>query len=183
EAAEAAGYQLHFLSFPSSGIVYVDHNGNDEFDRGENVNPATGAGYNGVQLVMKVREFERVVVGDREGQVRTPLFRPVTDEVAEVAAPAAGRGRFSAFGPPADSQTDAPPALEATSEILPVGPLVFSRVHIPVSTYEGGARLTVNYLAMLLALTVYTSAFIGEIVRGGIQAVAKGQREAADALW
>src|SRR5690606_11997703 len=78
EAAEAAGYQLHFLSFPSSGIVYVDHNGNDEFDRGENVNPATGAGYNGVQLVMKVREFERVVVGDREGQVRTPLFRPVT---------------------------------------------------------------------------------------------------------
>ena len=182
EAAEAAGYQLHFLSFPSSGIVYVDHNGNDEFDRGENVNPATGAGYNGVQLVMKVREFERVVVGDREGQVRTPLFRPVTDEVAEVAAPAAGRGRFSAFGPPADSQTDAPPALEATSEILPVGPLVFSRVHIPVSTYEGGARLTVNYLAMLLALTVYTSAFIGEIVRGGIQAVAKGQREAADAL-
>lgn len=66
--------------------------------------------------------------------------------------------------------------------MLPVGPLVYSSVHIPVSTYEGGARLTVNYLAMLLALVVYTSAFIGEIVRGGIQAVAKGQREAANAL-
>src|SRR5690606_37444698 len=62
------------------------------------------------------------------------------------------------------------------------GPLVHSGVHIPVSTYEGGARITVNYLALLLALVVYTSAFIGEIVRGGIQAVAKGQREAANAL-
>ena len=180
--AEAAGYRLHFLSYPSSGIVYVDHNGNDEYDRGENVNPATGTGYNGVQLVMTVRGFERVVVGDREGQVRTPLFRPITDEAAEVAAPAARGGRFSAFGPPAVSQDAAPPPLEATSEMLPVGPLVYSSVHIPVSTYEGGARLTVNYLAMLLALVVYTSAFIGEIVRGGIQAVAKGQREAANAL-
>src|SRR5690606_11773503 len=80
--AEAAGYRLHCLSYPSSGIVYVDHNGNDEYDRGENVNPATGTGYNGVQLVMTVRGFERVVVGDREGQVRTPLFRPITDEAA-----------------------------------------------------------------------------------------------------
>ncbi|MDF1524090.1 MAG: ABC transporter permease subunit, partial [Trueperaceae bacterium] len=48
--------------------------------------------------------------------------------------------------------------------------------------YEGGMRFTVNYLALLLALVIYTSAFIGEIVRGGIQAIAKGQREAAQAL-
>lgn len=182
EAAESAGYSLHFLSFPSSGIVYVDQDGDGEFDRGENVNPATGTGYNGVQLVMTVTGFERVVVGDREGQVRTPLFRPITGAAEAEAAPAAGRGRFSAFGPPAVSQTEAPAALEATSEVLPVGPLVYSRVHIPISNYEGGARLTVNYLALLLALVVYTSAFIGEIVRGGIQAVAKGQREAANAL-
>src|SRR5690606_12909989 len=118
---------------------------------------------------------------DREGQVRIPLFRPVQVEAAEEVAPAAGGGRFSAFGPATTTQAQTS-ELEASSEMLPVGPLVFSRVHIPVSTYEGGARFTVNYLALLLALVIYTSAFIGEIVRGGIQAVAKGQREAANAL-
>jgi general L-amino acid transport system permease protein len=42
--------------------------------------------------------------------------------------------------------------------------------------------LTVNYLALLMALVIYTAAFIAEIVRGGIQAVARGQTEAAKAL-
>jgi general L-amino acid transport system permease protein len=37
-------------------------------------------------------------------------------------------------------------------------------------------------MALLLGLVVYTSAFIGEIVRGGIQAVPYGQIEAARAL-
>src|SRR5690606_32888720 len=34
EAAEAAGYQIHFLTFPSSGMVYVDLDGDGEFTRG-----------------------------------------------------------------------------------------------------------------------------------------------------
>jgi general L-amino acid transport system permease protein len=51
-----------------------------------------------------------------------------------------------------------------------------------VAGFEGGQRFSVNYLALLFALVIYTSAFIGEIVRGGIQAVAKGQREASQAL-
>ena len=181
EAAAAAGYQIHFLTFPSTGKIYVDLDGDGAFTRGEDVNPETGRGYNSVQLVMNVTGFERVVVADREGQVRIPLFRPVQAEAEEEAAPAAGGGRFSAFGQAATAST-ATSELEASSEMLPVGPLVFSRVHVPVSNYEGGARFTVNYLALLLALVVYTSAFIGEIVRGGIQAVAKGQREAANAL-
>ena len=47
---------------------------------------------------------------------------------------------------------------------------------------SGGSRITPEFAAVLFGLTVYTSAFIGEIVRAGIRAVPKGQTEAARAL-
>ncbi|MGF1650700.1 MAG: amino acid ABC transporter permease [Hyphomicrobiaceae bacterium] len=46
----------------------------------------------------------------------------------------------------------------------------------------GGANITPEFIALLVGLTVYTSAFIGEIVRSGILAVPKGQTEAGRAL-
>lgn len=48
--------------------------------------------------------------------------------------------------------------------------------------YRGGFVIIPEFVALLAALTTYTAGFIAEIVRGGIQAVAKGQREAASAL-
>jgi general L-amino acid transport system permease protein len=47
---------------------------------------------------------------------------------------------------------------------------------------ENGGALTPEYLSVLLGLTVYTAAFVSEVVRGGIQSVALGQSEAASAL-
>ena len=47
---------------------------------------------------------------------------------------------------------------------------------------SGGLRLDPSFFALLVTLVVYTSAHVAEIVRGSIQAVAKGQGEAADAL-
>lgn len=48
--------------------------------------------------------------------------------------------------------------------------------------FEVGTRVSPEYMALLLGLVVYTSAFIGEIVRAGIQAVSHGQLEAARAI-
>ena len=46
----------------------------------------------------------------------------------------------------------------------------------------GGLRLSPEYGALLIALTLYTASHIAEIVRGSILAVPRGQGEAADAL-
>ena len=46
----------------------------------------------------------------------------------------------------------------------------------------GGARLSGSFFALLLGLVIYTSSFIAEIVRAGIQSVRKGQTEAAKSL-
>jgi general L-amino acid transport system permease protein len=47
---------------------------------------------------------------------------------------------------------------------------------------EGGGALSPEFLALLLGLVFYTSAFISEIVRAGIASVPRGQREAAASL-
>jgi general L-amino acid transport system permease protein len=48
--------------------------------------------------------------------------------------------------------------------------------------FRGGMTLIPEFLALVIALSTYTAAFIGEIVRAGIQAVSHGQTEAAHAL-
>lgn len=46
----------------------------------------------------------------------------------------------------------------------------------------GGAHISPEFIAILVGLTIYTSAFIADIVRSGILAVHKGQTEAGRAL-
>ncbi len=48
--------------------------------------------------------------------------------------------------------------------------------------YQGGTGLTPEFTALVVGLTVYVSAFNAEIIRSGIEAVSKGQREAARAI-
>jgi general L-amino acid transport system permease protein len=47
---------------------------------------------------------------------------------------------------------------------------------------ENGGALTPEFMSVLLGLTIYTAAFVAEVVRGGIQSVSAGQAEAAGAL-
>jgi len=48
--------------------------------------------------------------------------------------------------------------------------------------FSGGLVLSPEFAAILFGLSIYTAAFIAEIVRGGILAVSHGQTEAAAAL-
>lgn len=48
--------------------------------------------------------------------------------------------------------------------------------------FAGGLNLDNGFVVLVLALTLYTGAFIAEIVRGGVLAVSRGQTEAALAL-
>ncbi|HTO67343.1 MAG TPA: amino acid ABC transporter permease [Bradyrhizobium sp.] len=48
--------------------------------------------------------------------------------------------------------------------------------------FQGGMSVLPEFVALLLALSIYTAAFIAEIVRAGVQAVSHGQTEAARSL-
>jgi general L-amino acid transport system permease protein len=48
--------------------------------------------------------------------------------------------------------------------------------------FSGGLALSTSFTALLIGLVLYTAGFIAEVVRGGIQAVRRGQVEAARAL-
>lgn len=48
--------------------------------------------------------------------------------------------------------------------------------------YEGGINILPEFLALVVALSVYSAAYIAEIVRLGVAAIPKGQTEAAFAL-
>jgi general L-amino acid transport system permease protein len=54
--------------------------------------------------------------------------------------------------------------------------------HLAGFNFAGGATVTPEFAALLAGLVVYTAAFIGEIVRAGIEGVPRGQSEAAQAL-
>jgi general L-amino acid transport system permease protein len=91
---------------------------------------------------------------------------------------------------------------EATGEILPTfwiklaifflptllidrlmgGPIGLDFPVLQRFNFQGGGFLDKAFIALTLALSLYTGAFIAESVRAGIQAVSRGQTEAASAL-
>jgi general L-amino acid transport system permease protein len=68
-----------------------------------------------------------------------------------------------------------------------IGMLLAMGFHIEVPelrgfNFQGGILVAHSFTALLIALALYTAAFIAEIVRAGIQAISRGQTEAAFAL-
>ncbi len=61
-------------------------------------------------------------------------------------------------------------------------PLSWEQPVLKGFNFRGGMTILPELAALWLALSIYTAAFIAEIVRSGIEAVSKGQTEAANAL-
>ncbi|VIO74703.1 putative glutamine ABC transporter permease protein GlnM [Bradyrhizobium ivorense] len=61
-------------------------------------------------------------------------------------------------------------------------PLTFEMPQLKGFNFAGGARVIPELVALLVALSTYTAAFIAEIVRAGILSVHKGQMEAGSSL-
>jgi general L-amino acid transport system permease protein len=61
-------------------------------------------------------------------------------------------------------------------------PLSFHNPDLGRFNVRGGLEILPEFAALLLALSVYTAAFIAEVVRAGVQSVSHGQVEAAQAL-
>ena len=84
------------------------------------------------------------------------------------------------------------PMLTVALSLLLAGPLLawwFSgtalSLDVPVLkgfNFQGGLTLSPEFAALLIGLVIYTSAFVAEVVRSGIQSVGRGQWEAAGAL-
>ena len=66
--------------------------------------------------------------------------------------------------------------------LTPGKPMTTEIPVLGVFNFSGGVRLTPEFSAVLIGLSAYTGAYIAEIVRSGIQAVSKGQREASRAV-
>ena len=61
-------------------------------------------------------------------------------------------------------------------------PLTFEIPELKGFNFAGGSRIVPEFVALLIALSTYTGAFISEIVRAGIQSIPKGQMEAGASL-
>ena len=61
-------------------------------------------------------------------------------------------------------------------------PLSWNYAELKGFNFQGGIVLTPEFMALLVALSMYTASYIAEIVRAGIMAVSHGQTEAAGAL-
>jgi general L-amino acid transport system permease protein len=123
-----------------------------------------------------------VVIGDG---ARPYLAALAVAVAAGVLVGRARRARFDRTGQPARAGVlggATTIALAGAAWVLLAPPIELTVPVLEGRLVDGGTSLYPEYLSLLLAMVLYTASFIAEIVRGSIQAVHRGQTEAADAL-
>ncbi|NVK19705.1 MAG: amino acid ABC transporter permease [Methylocystaceae bacterium] len=137
---------------------------------------------------------ETFFVNNRGLYVPAPVFGDgftavvVTFFIGIIASVVMGKWAFKRFE--ATGQTF-PTFYASIGLIIGLPLVVFAVLGAPLSwdlpalkgfNFRGGVQIIPEFIALLLALTTYTAAFIAEIVRSGIMAVPHGQTEAAESL-
>lgn len=100
--------------------------------------------------------------------------------VVGLSAPLLSR-RLSAMRAIGLSAAAAVAALAVASQFLS-DPFIVEYPRLAGFNFAGGTVVTPEYGALLFGLTLYTGAYIAEIVRSGLAGVGKGQRDAAQSL-
>ena len=163
------------------------------------VNPATGVADSSMLLDAIAITNRYTAVPDAQfsrelGWLDLGLFFVNLDVIAVLAALVAGvvlNRLVKARATRIQNATGVRPATWWSSILLlaglPVAVLVALGFHLSLPelkgfNFVGGINVSNSFMALWLALSLYTGAFIAEIVRGGILAVSRGQSEAAFAL-
>ncbi|HEY8580293.1 MAG TPA: ABC transporter permease subunit [Beijerinckiaceae bacterium] len=92
------------------------------------------------------------------------------------------RARLTGFGTSALWPAAALLAAVAGLFVALGGPIGWEQPVLRGFNFQGGLRVFPEFVALLLGLSLYTAAFIAEIVRAGVLSVSRGQSEAAAAL-
>ena len=126
------------------------------------------------------------------------LPRPILGDTIEIALAALALGVIGAFAfwrwarrRQALTGQQSPVLIVSLLLIIVMPIVVFAAIGSPVTfqmpekgrfNISGGIEILPEFAALLFGLSIYTAAFIAEVVRAGIQSVSQGQTEAAYSL-
>ncbi|GGL51147.1 amino acid ABC transporter permease [Wenxinia marina] len=132
-----------------------------------------------------------VVPGTTEALLTRRLLRggpaafdlvPVSGPEDAIARAEAGECNLVSLPPGTDPATVPAGGFALTDSPRAGNPVEFDVPVLGGFNFEGGLQVRNSLIALWLALSLYTGAFIAEIVRGGILAISRGQSEASFAL-
>jgi general L-amino acid transport system permease protein len=160
----------------------------------------------GVEPAASMMFFDSVAVTNRGTNIPSPLFERGLGSVdigfltlnftflaivAVIAGSIYVNRRIRASARSTQEATGIRPTTWWKSLLVLFAPILFLLIamgfHLEVPTlqgfnFQGGILVAHSFTALTIALSLYTAAFIAEIVRAGILAISRGQSEAAFAL-